>query len=172
MTRAVYPGSFDPITYGHLDVIGRAASVFERVVVAVLLNPRKSPVLREEDRIEAIREAVGETLGEGRRRIEVASFDGLTVDFARQVGARFIVRGLRAVSDFESELQMAHTNRKLAPDVDTIFFMTALEHSYLSSTLVREIAQFGGDVSGMVPPAVVRRLSVAKRLVAASSRSL
>jgi pantetheine-phosphate adenylyltransferase len=161
MTSAVYPGSFDPITNGHLDVIGRAATVFERVVVAVLVNPRKSPVLPEEDRLAAIREAVGETLGEAGRRVEVASFDGLTVDFATRVGARFIVRGLRAVSDFESELQMAHTNRKLAPQVDTIFFMTALEHSYLSSTLVREIAQFGGDVSAMVPRAVARRLSTA-----------
>ena len=159
MTSAVYPGSFDPITNGHLDVIGRAATVFERVVVAVLVNPRKSPVLAEEERLAAIREAVAETLGQLGSRVEVASFDGLTVDFAQRVGARFIVRGLRAVSDFESELQMAHTNRKLAPQVDTIFFMTSLEHSYLSSTLVREIAQFGGDVSEMVPRAVARRLA-------------
>ena len=158
MTTAVYPGSFDPITLGHLDVITRAAGVFERVVVAVLINPRKSPALAEQERLGIIAEAVAETLGELAPRVEVASFDGLTVDFARRVGARFIVRGLRAVSDFESELQMAHTNRKLAPEVDTIFFMTALEHSYLSSSLVREIAGFGGDVSLMVPPAVVRRL--------------
>jgi pantetheine-phosphate adenylyltransferase len=159
VTSAVYPGSFDPITNGHLDVIARAATVFERVVVAVLVNPRKSPVLPEEERLAAIREAVAETLREAGGTVEVASFDGLTVDFAQRVGARFIVRGLRAVSDFESELQMAHTNRKLAPQVDTIFFMTALEHSYLSSTLVREIAQFGGDVSAMVPRAVARRLA-------------
>jgi pantetheine-phosphate adenylyltransferase len=98
-------------------------------------------------------------LGTLGRRVEVASFDGLTVDFARQLGAGFIVRGLRAVSDFETELQMAHTNRKLAPNVDTIFFMTALEHAYLSSSLVKEIAQFGGDVSKMVPESVARRLS-------------
>jgi pantetheine-phosphate adenylyltransferase len=157
LTTVVYPGSFDPITFGHLDVIGRAVGVFDRVIVAVLENPRKSPWLEEPERLEVIREAIAESLGD-RPRIEVATFDGLTVDYARKVGASFIVRGLRAVSDFESELQMAHTNRKLAPEVDTIFFMTALEHAYLSSTLVKEIAHFGGDVSKMVPPAVVRRL--------------
>jgi pantetheine-phosphate adenylyltransferase len=155
---AVYPGSFDPITFGHLDVIERAARVFPRVVVAVLVNPRKSPLLDDSDRVRVIKEAVAETLGPLADRVEVATFDGLTVDFARSQGAGFIVRGLRAVSDFESELQMAHTNRKLAPEVDTIFFMTALEHSYLSSSLVKEIAGFGGDVSRMVPPAVARRL--------------
>ena len=158
MTTAVYPGSFDPITFGHLDVISRAAGVFERVFVAVLVNPRKRPASGEEERVAVIGEAVAEALGELAGRVEVATFDGLTVDFARRVGARFIVRGLRAVSDFESELQMAHTNRKLAPEVDTVFFMTALEHAYVSSSLVREIAHFGGDVSLMVPPAVVRRL--------------
>jgi pantetheine-phosphate adenylyltransferase len=158
VTTAVYPGSFDPITCGHLDVIARAAGVFQRVIVAVLVNPRKIPWLDEAARIEVIREAVAETLEDTAATIEVAAFDGLTVDFARAAGARFIVRGLRAVSDFESELQMAHTNRKLFPEVDTIFFMTALEHAYLSSTLVKEIARFGGDVSQMVPPAVIRRL--------------
>ncbi len=164
MTTAVYPGSFDPITLGHLDVISRAAGVFERVVVAGLVNPRKSPVFRESERLGIIREAVAESLDELAHRVEVETFDGLTVDFARRVGARFIVRGLRAVSDFESELQMAHTNRKLAPEVDTVFFMTALEHSYLSSSLVKEIASFGGDVSLMVPAAVVTRLSGRSRL--------
>ena len=155
---AVYPGSFDPITYGHLDVIERAARVFPRVVVAVLVNPRKSPMLDGDERVRVIEEAVRETLGTLAERVEVASFDGLTVDFARSIDAGFIVRGLRAVSDFESELQMAHTNRKLASEVDTVFFMTALEHSYLSSSLVKEIAAFGGDISRMVPPAVARRL--------------
>jgi len=159
MTTALYPGSFDPITLGHLDVIERAAGVFDKLVVGVLVNPRKSPLLPLDQRIEAIREAAREQLGELAGRVEVASFDGLTVDFARKLDADFIVRGLRAVSDFESELQMAHTNRKLAPDVDTIFFMTALEHAYLSSSLVKEIAQFGGDVSRMVPDSVARRLS-------------
>lgn len=158
MTIALYPGSFDPITFGHVDVIGRAAGVFDRLVVGVLVNPRKSPMLDLEERMAAIREAVADELGELSERIEVAGFDGLTVDYAQQIGAAFIVRGLRAVSDFETELQMAHTNRKLAPSVDTVFFMTALEHAYLSSSLVKEIAAFGGDVSRMVPAAAARRL--------------
>jgi pantetheine-phosphate adenylyltransferase len=158
VTTALYPGSFDPVTFGHLDVIGRAAAVFERVMVAVLVNPRKTPLLAEGERLASLREAIDETLGPLGERVEVTAFDGLTVAFAQRVGARFVVRGLRAVSDFESEMQMAHTNRKLAPEVDTVFFMTSLEHAYLSSTLVKEIAAFGGDVSGMVPQAVVRRL--------------
>jgi len=158
VTTALYPGSFDPITFGHLDVIRRAATVFDRVIVAVLRNPRKAPLFDEEERIATIREAIAEECPDIADRVEVAAFDGLTVDFARQRGASFIVRGLRAVSDFESELQMAHTNRKMEPSVDTIFFMTALEHSYLSSTLVKEIATLGGDVGAMVPAAVSRRL--------------
>jgi pantetheine-phosphate adenylyltransferase len=158
MTVALYPGSFDPITFGHIDVIGRAAGVFERLVVGVLVNPRKSPMLALAERMAAIREAVEDELAELGDGIEVASFDGLTVDYAQRIGAGFIVRGLRAVSDFESELQMAHTNRKLAPNVDTVFFMTALEHAYLSSSLVKEIAAFGGDVTRMVPAAASRRL--------------
>jgi pantetheine-phosphate adenylyltransferase len=158
MTAALYPGSFDPITFGHLDVIGRAARVFDKVTVGVLVNPRKSPMLDLDDRISTIREAVAAELPGAGDRIDVAGFDGLTVDFARRIGAASIVRGLRAVSDFEIELQMAHTNRKLAPDIDTVFFMTALEHAYLSSSLVKEIAAFGGDVSRMLPAAAVRRL--------------
>jgi pantetheine-phosphate adenylyltransferase len=158
MTTALYPGSFDPITFGHLDVIKRAAGLFDRLVVGVLVNPRKLPVLDLDERMAVIREAVADELSDVAPRIEVASFDGLTVDFARGAGAGFIVRGLRAVSDFEIELQMAHTNRKLAPDVDTLFLMTALEHAYLSSSLVKEIASFGGDVSAMVPAAALRRI--------------
>ena len=158
MKVAVYPGSFDPITFGHLDVIARSAAVFDRVVVGVLVNPRKSPAADSEARAVVVRDAIVEELGDLADGVEVVTFDGLTVDFAKAQGARHIVRGLRAISDFETELQMAHTNRKLAPAVDTVFFMTAIEHAYLSSSLVREIAAFGGDVSGMVPPAVVRRL--------------
>src|SRR5690242_8934058 len=126
MTTALYPGSFDPITFGHIDVIGRAATVFDKVVVGVLVNPKKSPMLALDERIDVISEAISEELADASGRIDVAGFDGLTVDFAMKLGAGAIVRGLRAVSDFESELQMAHTNRKLAPGIDTIFFMTAL----------------------------------------------
>lgn len=158
MTTAIYPGSFDPITLGHIDVIGRAARVFEKVVVGVLINPKKQPLLDLEERMATIREAVNDELPDAAGRVEVASFDGLTVDYARRIQARFIVRGLRAISDFESEMQMAHTNRKLDPDVDTVFFMTALEHAYLSSSLVKEIATFGGDISKMIPAAAAQRL--------------
>jgi pantetheine-phosphate adenylyltransferase len=161
MTVALYPGSFDPVTFGHLDIVRRAATVFDRVVVAVLRNPRKAPLLDANSRVESIREAIDEDCADIADRVDVIAFDGLTVDVARERDAAFIVRGLRAVSDFESELQMAHTNRKMAPGVDTVFFMTALEHSYLSSTLVKEIATFGGDVSAMVPRAVARRLAEA-----------
>ena len=164
MKIAVYPGSFDPITYGHLDVVERAAAVFDRVILAVLVNPHKAALLPVDVRLAVIREAVDEACpADFARRINVESFDGLTVDFCRRCGANFVVRGLRAISDFESELQMAHTNRKLEPEVDTVFFMTALEHSYLSSSLVKEIAVFGGDVSQMVPPAAARRLSAPGR---------
>jgi len=160
MTTAVYPGSFDPVTLGHLDVMQRAAGAFDRLVVAVLVNPRKSVTADAQDRAAEIRAVVAESAPDVAGRIEVMTFEGLTVDLATRLDAGFIVRGLRAVSDFESEMQMAHTNRKLRPAVDTVFFMTALEHAYLSSSLIREIASFGGDVSGMVPPAVARRLGL------------
>ncbi len=161
MRIAVYAGSFDPLTNGHLDVVNRAAAVFDRVVFAVLANPRKAaPIFTTDVRLAVIREAVAETCPPAvRERIDVESFDGLTVEFCRKVGAGFVVRGLRAISDFESELQMAHLNRKLEPGIDTVFFMTAIEHSYLSSSLVKEIALFGGDVTDMVPPSVARRLA-------------
>ena len=157
MTIAVYPGSFDPITNGHLDVIGRAAGVFERVIVGVLANPRKQPLLPTEDRVAVISAALDEA-GLDAGRISVDTFDGLTVDFCRRAGAAFIVRGLRAISDFEAEMQLAHNNRVLAPEVDTVFFMTAVEHGYVSSSLVKEIAGFGGDVSAMIPEAAAAAL--------------
>jgi pantetheine-phosphate adenylyltransferase len=158
MTIAVYPGSFDPITNGHLDVIGRASRVFERVVVAVLANPRKQPLLSADERVAVIRDALDGS-GAAADRVVVDTFDGLTVDFCHRIGAGLIVRGLRTISDFETEMQLAHNNRRLAPDVDTVFFVTAVEHGYVSSSLVKEIASFGGDVSEMIPPAAVAALA-------------
>jgi pantetheine-phosphate adenylyltransferase len=152
MSVAVYPGSFDPITNGHLDIVERAASVFDTVVVAVLANPKKASLLTVEERIEVIRDALA-AHDVADERVDVASFDGLTVEFARARGASAIVRGLRAISDFETEMQLAHNNRVLAPEVDTMFFMTSAANSYVSSSLVKEIAAFGGDVSTMVPTA-------------------
>ena len=160
MTIAVYPGSFDPITNGHLDVIGRASKVFDRIVVGVLANPRKRPLLSTDDRVAVIRASLAD-VGLDADRVTVETFDGLTVEFCRRIGAGIIVRGLRAISDFETEMQLAHNNRRLAPEVDTVFFMTAVEHGYVSSSLVREIASFGGDVSEMIPPAAGRRLEAA-----------
>ncbi len=151
---AVFPGSFDPMTNAHLDVARRAATLFDRLVVGVLNNPRKSPLFSVEERIAQITDAVAEFGG----NVEVAGFDGLTVDFARRHQAEFIVRGLRAVSDFEAELQMAHTNRKLQPGVDTVFLMSALDFGYLSSSLAKEVAQFGGEINGMVPAPVAAAL--------------
>ncbi|HEX7347147.1 MAG TPA: pantetheine-phosphate adenylyltransferase [Candidatus Limnocylindrales bacterium] len=150
MSVAVYPGSFDPITNGHLDIVERAAAVFDTVVVAVLANPKKAPLLSVEQRIEVIRAALS-AHSVPDAKVDVASFDGLTVEFARSRRATAIVRGLRAISDFESEMQLAHNNRVLAPEVDTVFFMTSAANSYVSSSLVKEIAAFGGDVSTMVP---------------------
>jgi pantetheine-phosphate adenylyltransferase len=156
VSAAVYPGSFDPITNGHLDVIRRARGVFSPLVVAVIVNPRKQALLSPDERVAAIRESLMEEgLGEG---VDVATFDGLTVEFCRSRDARWIVRGLRAIADFETEMQLAHNNRKLAPEIDTVFFMTSLEHGYVSSSLVKEIARYGGDVGGMVPAAALRRL--------------
>jgi len=153
MSVAVYPGSFDPITNGHLDIVERAANVFDTLIVAVLANPKKAPLLPVDERIAVIRDALYEAGSRSGGSVEVASFDGLTVDFARQHGASAIVRGLRAISDFETEMQLAHNNRALAPAIDTVFFMTSSENSYVSSSLVKEIASFGGDVSRMVPAA-------------------
>jgi pantetheine-phosphate adenylyltransferase len=158
MRVAVYPGSFDPITNGHLDVIARASAAFDRVIVAVLANPKKQPLLPADERIAIIAEAIAAGRPDATD-IDVVAFDGLTVDLCRRLDARFIVRGLRAISDFETEMLLAHNNRRLAPDIDTVFFMTAIEHSYVASSLVKEIATFGGDVSSMIPPAASAALS-------------
>lgn len=152
MSVAVYPGSFDPITNGHLDILARASAVFERVVIGVLANPRKQPLLPVEERIRVIHASLAE-IGVAGKHVDVTAFDGLTIDFCRAQGATAIVRGLRAISDFESEMQLAHNNRVLAPEVDTVFFMTSVANGYVSSSLVKEIASFGGDVTSMVPAA-------------------
>ena len=158
MKIALYPGSFDPVTNGHLDVIRRALGVFDRVLVGVLANPRKSPLLAASTRVEVLQAALAEA-DIPDDRVEVVTFDGLTVNAVKAHGAGSIIRGLRAISDFETEMQLAHNNRKLAPDIDSVFFMTAVEHGYVSSSLVKEIASFGGDVSSMVPEAALRALA-------------
>jgi pantetheine-phosphate adenylyltransferase len=158
MSIAVYPGSFDPITNGHLDIVERASAVFDSVIVAVLENPRKAPLLSVDERIGVIKAAL-EAARPVAGTVEVAAFDGLTVEFAKGRGATAIVRGLRAISDFETEMQLAHNNRVLAPGIDTVFFMTSAENSYVSSSLVKEIASFGGVVSGMIPVAAREALT-------------
>jgi len=149
----LYPGSFDPITLGHLDVIKRALNLADRLIVAVAVNPQKAPLFNLDERIDMIKEATEDLDG-----VEISSYDGLTVDFAVKMGARFIIRGLRAISDFEMEFQMALANRRLNNSVDTIFLMPSQEFAYLNSTLVKEIVRLGGDVSGLVPPNAVRKL--------------
>ena len=149
---AVYPGSFDPITKGHEDLIQRSLGFVDRIVVAVAVNVAKQPLFSFEERVALIRECVPD------KRVEVQSFDGLLVDFAKRVGATVIVRGLRAVSDFEYEFQMALMNRNLVPHIETVFLVPAFDLTYLSSSLVREVARFGGDVSALVHPAVQQAL--------------
>lgn len=146
MKIAVYPGSFDPATYGHLDVIKRASVSFDKVIVGVLNNSSKSPLFSVEERVNILKAATRDI-----PNVEVKAFEGLSVNFARENHAQVIVRGLRAVTDFEYELQMAQTNRVLAPDVDTVFLTTSLEYAYLSSTIMKEVARFDGDLSEFAP---------------------
>jgi pantetheine-phosphate adenylyltransferase len=154
-TIAVYPGTFDPITNGHLDILQRALKVFDKVIVTIAPNIRKNPLFTTDERMEFIREALP-TYGD---RLEYAVFEGLLVEFCRSRGASVICRGLRALADFEYEFQFAHMNRRLAPEVDTVFFMTDERNHYVSSSLVKEVASLGGDVKGLVPPAVVAALA-------------
>lgn len=146
---AIYAGSFDPITRGHEDLIRRSLGFVDRLIVAVATNVSKQPLFTLEERASFIRDAVGDDA-----RIEVRHFDGLLVDFAREVGARLFIRGLRAVSDFEYEFQMALMNRHLSPDLETVFMVPSLETTYISASLVREVARFGGELDGLVHPRV------------------
>ena len=153
MRKAVYPGSFDPVTYGHLDVIRRSSSLVDELIVGVLNNNTKTPLFSVEERVKILLEVTKDL-----PNVQIESFSGLSVEFAKQSGAQFIVRGLRAITDFDYELQMAQTNRVLNPDIDTIFLTTSLEYAYLSSSTVKEVASYGGDISKLVHGAVVDRI--------------
>ena len=165
MKIAIYPGTFDPVTNGHVDVAKRAAELFDKVIVCVAVNTLKEPLFTGAERVKMIREAVKDI-----KNIEVEEFQGLLVDYARKKNADAIVRGLRAVSDFEYEFQMALTNRKLCSDVDTIFLMPHENYTYLNSTIVREIARFGGDVTEFVPEHVKRELMTKNRFASTKRR--
>jgi len=153
-TRAVYPGSFDPLTNGHLDLIERSLRIFDELIVAVVINPAKTALFTDAERMDMIREAT-----RGLRHIDIIVFEGLLVDFVAKVGAGAIVRGIRAVSDFEYEFQMALMNRKLREDIETVFLMPHEAYSYISSRLIKEIAGYGATVTGLVPPGVEKRLT-------------
>jgi len=152
---AIYPGSFDPLTNGHVDIIQRGARLFDRIIIAILVNREKTPLFTAEERVEIVREVFASD-----QNVEVDTFGGLLVDYAQRRQASVIVRGLRAVSDFEYEMQMALMNRHLAPDLETVFMMPGEAYTYLSSRLVKEVFALGGSVEGLVPPAVERRLLV------------
>jgi pantetheine-phosphate adenylyltransferase len=151
--RALYPGTFDPPTNGHIDLIQRGAKLFEHLTVAILNNPVKNPLFTVEERVEMLRES---TVALGN--VSVATFDGLMVEFARQQGAKAVLRGIRAISDYEYEFQMALMNRRLAPEIETVFLQPAGRYSFVSSRMLKEVFSFGGDVSGLVPPNVLKRL--------------
>lgn len=162
-TVAIYPGSFDPITNGHLDLIERAARLFDRLIVAILRNEGKEPLFTAEERVDMLRQVLRDYAN-----VEVDSFEGLLVEYAARRGAGVIVRGIRAVSDYEYELQMALMNRRLAPQIETVFLMAGEAYSFISSRLVKEVASLGGDISGLVPPVVEARLK--ERVGAAAGR--
>ena len=151
--KALYPGTFDPPTNGHVDLILRGAKLFEHLTVGILNNPVKNPLFTVEERVEMLREVTG-----GLGNVQVATFDGLMVDFARRQGATAVLRGIRAISDYEHEFQMALMNRRLAPEIETVFLQPAGRYSFVSSRMVKEVFSFGGDVSGLVPPNVLKRL--------------
>lgn len=154
MLRAIYPGSFDPVTNGHLDVIRRSSKMVDELIVGVLNNNAKMPLFSVEERVRMLEEVTGDL-----PNVKIIPFDGLLVDFVRDMDASVVIRGLRAITDFEYELQMAQTNYKLAPDVEYIFLPTNLQYSYLSSSMVKEVAAFGGDISNFVPDVLIDRIA-------------
>jgi len=151
--NALYPGTFDPPTNGHVDLITRGSKLFSELTVGILVNPVKNPLFTVEERVEMLREVTG-----GLGNVQVATFDGLMVDFARRQGATAVLRGICAISDYEHEFQMALMNRRLAPEIETVFLQPAGRYSFVSSRMVKEVFSFGGDVSGLVPPNVLKRL--------------
>lgn len=153
MSVAVYPGSFDPVTLGHYDIIARSAQIMDRLVIGVLHNGAKHPLFSIEERVEMLKGVTA-----GFANVEIQCFDGLTIEFARQNHANVVIRGLRAVTDFEYELQLAQTNRVIAPEIDTMFLATSLKYSYLSSSIVKEIASLGGDISEFLHPQIAERV--------------
>ena len=153
MKRAVYTGSFDPVTNGHMDIIRRAAEIFDVLIVSVLNNKEKTPLFSVEERVKILKEATKDL-----PNVQIDSFSGLLVDYAREKDLHVIVRGLRAITDFEYELQMAQTNRIMDPEIDTIFLTTSLEYAYVSSTIMKEVARFGGDLSKFAPPEITTTL--------------
>ena len=155
MVRAIYPGSFDPVTYGHIDIIERAARISDELIVGVLQNKAKTPLFSVEERVTMLNEVT-----KNINNVKIVPFEGLLIDFAKQMEAKVIVRGLRAITDFEYELQMSQTNRKLNSDVETLFLTTSLDYSYLSSTIVKEVASFGGDIEQFVPKFVAEKVTV------------
>lgn len=151
--KALYPGTFDPLTNGHIDLIQRGAKLFHHLTVAILNNPAKAPLFSVDERVEMLEEATCSL-----ENVSVATFDGLMVDFARQQGATAVLRGIRAISDYEYEFQMALMNRRLAPEIETVFLQPAGRYSFVSSRMLKEVCSFGGDVSGLVPPSVLKRM--------------
>jgi pantetheine-phosphate adenylyltransferase len=159
MRRAIYPGSFDPVTNGHLDIIRRSCRLFDEVVIALLVNAGKTPLFGLKERLELLRE-VTRPFNEGAAQVRVDTFSGLLVQYAQQQQAQAIVRGIRAVADYEYELNMAQMNRRLAPDIETVFLMSSGEYSFVSSRLIKEVYQLGGDISDFVPPLVEARMKL------------
>lgn len=153
MRRAIYPGSFDPVTFGHIDMIERSAKIVDELVVAILINSAKNPLFSVKERVSMLEEITGHI-----PNIRITSFNGLLIDYAKKVDASIVIRGLRAVTDFEYELQIAQTNRIINSNIDTMFLTTSLEYAYLSSTIVKEVASYGGDISHFVPKQLIDRI--------------